>query len=343
MTTPDAASHLHDTGASPLPASPFPVAHSLLAADALRGEIARSYPIASPTSCVLHRSYANDVYIVATAEASYVLKVYRARWRSAGEIAYEVDLLAHLDARGVRVATAVRRRDSHLLGTLRAPEGARHYVLYTFAAGTKPVRPFTADLYRRFGRATAWMHRAADDFVSVHRRTPLDLAHFLDRPLAALRPWLAHRPDDWCFVVAVAEKVRRRITNLAADLDWGPCHGDLSLDNLHVTKGGDIIFYDFDSGGPGWRASDPYGVYRYAQTGEQQLWDPFLEGYREVRGFGPADLAAIPYFAAAYTIEGLGHQAANWATWGGQWLMSDDYLDQELAGLRKWDAEQLRG
>jgi Ser/Thr protein kinase RdoA (MazF antagonist) len=325
--------------ASQLPS--FPVTHSLLAAEALRGEVARSYPVARPVDCTLYRSYANDVYLVTTAEGQRILKVYRASWRSVEEIAYEVELLAHLAAKGVRVATAVRRNDGGVLGTLRAPEGARHYVLYSYADGIKPRQPFTTDLYRRFGRATALVHRASDDFVSPHRRTPLDLVHFLDRPLAALRPWLAGRPDDWYFLVSVAEKVRQRITTLAPDLDWGPCHGDLSLDNLHITASGDIIFYDFDSGGPGWRASDPYGVYRYAASGVESLWPAFLQGYRSARPFGAADLAAVPYFAAAYAVEGMGHQAANWVTWGGRWLMSDNYLDKELANLRRWDNEQL--
>lgn len=44
-----------------------------------------------------------------------------------------------------------------------------------------------------------------------------------------------------------------------------------------------LIFYDFDSGGPGWRASDPYGVLQYGET--NGLWDAFLNGYTEVRPF----------------------------------------------------------
>ena len=339
MILPGAAPNHGEAGVPALPSSPFPVTHSLLAAGALSTEIARAYPIATPTSCTLYRAYANDVYFITTDGEPYVLKVYRASWRSAGEIAYEVTLLAHLAAKGERVSTAVPRRDGHLLGTLRAPEGARHYVLYTFAAGTKPTPPFTEDLYHRFGQATAQVHQSSDDFASSHPRSPLDLAHFLDRPLAALRPWLAERPADWRFVVLVAEKVRQHISKFGPDLDWGPCHGDLSLDNVHVTDRGDIIFYDFDSGGPGWRASDPYGVYRYARQSDTDLWPPFLQGYRAIRTFNDVELASLPYFAAAYAIEGLGHQAAHWASWNGQRLMDKTFLDRVLADLRQWDAD----
>lgn len=324
------------------PRRPFPAIHSVLAPDALLAEVARHYPTARPEYCVLHRSYANDVYRVMTAGEPYILKVYRAGWRTAAEVAYEVDLLAHLAAKGVPVAAAVRRRDGRLFGSLHALEGTRQYALFAEAPGTTPTPPFTEHLYHRFGRATAMMHVASDDFASAHRRAPLDLAHFLDRPLAALRPRLEARPDDWHFLVALAEKVRRRVATLAPELDWGPCHGDLSLDNLHIAEDGKIILYDFDSGGPGWRASDPYGVYRYAREGELPLWEPFLRGYRELRTFGAAELSAVPYFAAAYAIESLGHQAANWVAWGGQWLLSSANLDERLASLRGWETNELR-
>lgn len=292
--------------------------------------------------CALLRSYVNDVYAIATTAGDYILKVYRARWRSWSEIAYELDVLAHLTARGVAVAPAIPRRDGRRIGAIRAPEGLRYAVLFARAAGTKPARPFTTTLYRHFGRATARMHRALDDFASPHARVPLDLAHFLDRPLAALRPRLAGRPDDWAFLVSLAEKVRARIADLAASgLDWGVCHGDLTLDNLHVTLEGQITFYDFDSGGPGWRASDPCGVLRYAIADRNGFWDAFLAGYGEVRPFGPADLAAVPYFAAAYGILDLGGRVGNWAAWSGRWMATEAYFDDALAGWRRWEVEQL--
>lgn len=321
--------------------TPFPATYSLLAANALLAVIIRDYPFVAPTDCTLFRSYANDVYLITGSDSAYILKVYRTDWRTVQEINYEIDLLAHLAQKGIRATAAVRQRDGSVIGTLQALEGPRYYVLYSFAEGDKPAPPFTEELYLRFGQATAQMHEASSDFTSPHRRRPLDLTHFLDQPLEALRPWLANRPTDWQILVKLAEKVRLRITSLAKNLDWGPCHGDLSLDNLHITTAGEVIFYDFDSGGPGWRASDPYGVYRYARQGTETLWPAFLRGYRGVRAFGEADLTAVPYFAAAYSIEQLGHQARNWVRWGGLWLLNDTYIDGQLAALRHWDVEQL--
>src|SRR6185312_14874120 len=172
MTTPSAGDDTH---------SVLPVAYSILAPDALLAEVNRNYGIEPLVDCALLRSYVNDVYILHGAETAYVLKVYRAGWRSWSEIAFELDVLTHLTAKGVAVAPPLPRRDSQLIGTLSAPEGTRYIVLFPYAAGVKPTPPFTPQLYYSFGSATARMYNALDDFTSPHARIPLDLEFLLDR------------------------------------------------------------------------------------------------------------------------------------------------------------------
>ncbi len=320
----------------------FPVAYSILAPEALLAEITRNYSVEPLVDCSLLRSYVNDVYVLHGAETAYILKVYRAGWRSWSEIAYELDVLTHLIAKGVAVAPPLPRRDGQLIGTLFAPEGRRYIVLFPYAAGVKPTPPFTPQLYYSFGSAAARMYNALDDFSSVHARVPLDLDYLLDRPLSALRPLLTHRPDDWRFLVSVANKVRTRITSLVEQgLDWGVCHGDLTLDNLHVDKDNGITFYDFDTGGPGWRACDPCGVFQH--WSKEPQWDSFLQGYTRERSFGDADHAAVPYFVAANGIWSMGSHASNWTAWRGLWLMDDEYFDEQFTQWRRWDSEQLGG
>jgi Ser/Thr protein kinase RdoA (MazF antagonist) len=101
--------------AAAIPAAPL----SLLSPEALLAEVGHAYAIAPPVDCALLRSYVNDVYTIATTAGDYILKVYRARWRSWSEIAYELDVLAHLTARGVAVAPAIARRDGRRIGAIR--------------------------------------------------------------------------------------------------------------------------------------------------------------------------------------------------------------------------------
>ncbi|HEU0164281.1 MAG TPA: hypothetical protein VFQ54_04500, partial [Thermomicrobiales bacterium] len=95
-----------------------------------------------------------------------------------------------------------------------------------------------------------------------------------------------------------------RIHELAgAGLDWGPCHGDATMDNFHVDDCQRIVWYDLDSGGPGWRAGDLQG-WAAIEPDAASLWDAFLRGYREVRPLDPREIEAAPYISAAFELWG---------------------------------------
>lgn len=272
--------------------------------ESLRRWVEREYDLGGPVSLTLFRSYTNDVFLVTTPDEQSVLKLYGAGWRSAEEIRYEIDLLVHLAATGIAVAGPIPGRDGETLRCAVLDGTARDAVCFTYAAGVKPTPPFTPELYYAEGRAAGAMHRACDDFAPAHRRTPLDLEHLLDRPAELVLPLIAD-PADVRFFTAFVAQVRATIHQLAAaGLDWGVCHGDLTLDNLHVTPDGGIVWYDFDSGGPGWRAIDLPG-WAILDEAYGPLRDAFLRGYREVRPLSQADLDAMPFLAVALEIWGL--------------------------------------
>lgn len=316
----------------------LPAMRSLLAPETVAMELARAYAL-SPTDCALQRSLTNDVYIVKTSAGPCVAKVYGPGWRAGSDIAYEVDLLDHLAANGVAVATAVRRRDGQPIHQLPMPEGVRYCVLFNYAPGDEPVEPFTAALYHQFGRAAGTMHRAADRLASRYPRFRLDLSYLIDRPLEAIRPYLAHRPDRWAYLTGLAERVRARIADLAAQgMDWGPCHGDLTLDCFRIAEDGQLTLYDFDSGGPGWRALEFQGIYAYAHDTH---WDAFRAGYTEARPLNAVDLAAIPWCVPLYAVWSMGWTVSEWARWSGRWRVDDTYWGEKLNWLQQWEAERL--
>jgi len=224
-------------------------------------------------------------------------------------------------------------------------QGRREHAAW-HAEGRKPLPSFDAELFHRFGHAAALVHQRSDDFVSPYRRQPLDLSTLIDQPLRAIRPFLAHRPADWAYVVSLSERVRAGILALAAEgLDWGVCHQDMTLDNVHVTPDGRVIFYDFDSGGPGWRSLDLQGIYEYALYNRNDHWDAFHCGYSEVRQLGRADLAAIPYFVLAYAFWGT-HMAIFRSRWHGAYYLNEGYFDERIGQegwWRQWESEHLPG
>ena len=318
----------------------FPVVHSVLDPAALLHEITTHYDIGAPLQCILLRSWINEVYEVQTSRGRFILKVFRLGWRASDELAYEAELMHHLAERGIRVQPPISARNGATVNSLPAPEGQRPVVLYPMLLGVPPLPP-SAAIYQQVGRAIAHMHQALDSFVPAHPRRGLDVRYLAEEPLAWLQPHFADRQDDWDFLVTLVEKVQIRLDLLAqtGGLSWGPIHGDATLDNLLLTDDGQIGIYDFDQGGPGWRAYELQGVFYYAWEIEQpSFWTALIEGYTSVQPLTVADIAAMPCFPILNHLWCMGFEAHVIAQNSGRWIVNTDYFDRRLAKLRRWAA-----
>jgi Ser/Thr protein kinase RdoA (MazF antagonist) len=218
-----------------------------------------TYSLGNGVASELIRSYTNDVFLVRTSHHQYVFKLYGLGWRTESELQYEVALLNHLARKGLRVANTIVGNDGQTIHKIHISNSERYAILFEYADGKKPQPPFSNQLYYAFGQAIGRMHGLSDAFAGEYGGSSLDLISVVDVPLKLALP-LIDDAEDRLYLQEVAEKVKNRITELDAHrLDWGPIHGDATLDNLHVTDDGQIVLYDFDTGGPGWRAADLQG------------------------------------------------------------------------------------
>jgi Ser/Thr protein kinase RdoA (MazF antagonist) len=299
-----------------------------------------------PLECRFLNLGVNDTYLVKTATGKYILRAYRAGWRTDSEIRYELEVLLHLKRQNVSVSAPVSRKDGEILQTISAPEGPRTIVLFTYAPGKEPAyKADEASESYQYGRSVAQIHAETDGFRSHHQRFHLDLAHLLDAPLRSIQPLLAHRPDDWKYLLALSEKLRQDITCIPlSDLDSGFCHGDFHGWNAHIDPDGALTFFDFDCCGYGWRAYD-IAVFRWGartREKEKERWLHFLQGYRDVRPIREADIQATPHFVAIRQFWLLGLHTSNAEDWGYGW-MDDQYFDQAIKFFRDWEADQPGG
>jgi Ser/Thr protein kinase RdoA (MazF antagonist) len=252
----------------------------------------------------LLRSYTNHVYVISSSNQRSILKIYGIKWRTREEIQYEVALLSHLAQKGLRVAKAIVGKDGEFVYEFPDAKGQQFAVMFEYAEGKKPQPPFSTDLYAAFGQTIGQMHQLADDFVTSYQRKPLDLHTLIDEPLSLALP-LIQSEDDRHLLLTVAQAIRDMVQRLTEQgLDWGVVHGDATLDNLHVTDDGQIVLYDFDSGGPGWQAADLQG-WAYNNIEYAEKWAAFKQGYASVRELKAPDLEAARYLSVAWLIWGL--------------------------------------
>jgi Ser/Thr protein kinase RdoA (MazF antagonist) len=258
----------------------------------------------SSAECQLLRSYTNDVYLIHSSGQTFVLKLYGLGWRTLTDLQWEIDLLRHVSAQGVPVAGPIAARDRLPIQSIATEAGQRLAVLFPYVAGEKPQPPFSIALYEQFGQAIGRLHAATNSFATAYPRQALDTNVLIDQPIGLVAPLLSNS-NERTWLLELANLVKDRIaTYAAAGLDWGPIHGDASLDNLHVTEDGSVILYDFDSAGFGWRAADLQG-WAVSHSDYSARWDAFHRGYNRAHSLAEIDRLAAPYLTIAWDMWGM--------------------------------------
>lgn len=289
-------------------------AYSTLVAEELAHLVAAEYALPDPRVLLLRRGF-NDNYRVTAGGERYILRIYmHDKYYVSGpeDLRFELDLLDHLEAEGVGVATALPSRSGEKLGSLRAPEGLRHYALFRYAPGAAVPNPEEHHA-RALGEALARLHLAADRFRSLHHRHRLDLSALIDASLERIAPYLAEQPDDLHLLQRVAERVRQGLSTLEVGPGgWGLIHGDPHTGNCHYESGRPILF-DFDTCGYGWRAYDVGITWGDRENPHRTA---FLEAYQSVRPLSESETAALPAFVKARVIWDAGDILTLTPIWG---------------------------
>lgn len=270
----------------------------------------------------------NDVWAVTASEGRFALKLYH-RNRTPKAVLWEVDFLIHLHRRGAPVVQPIRGRDGYL-GQLTVGTQEHAAVLFTWAPGTKPVPGY--ETYGALGEAAARIHRATDGFPPSPARESYDAAVLVDDQLRRMKHLLVEA-GRWRSAVALGKRLKDRLA--APALDWGLCHMDLTLDNVHLAE--DLTVFDFDSAGTCWRALEPWGVLRFSAT----YFEAWLAGYRTARPFGAADEAAVSAFGIVGDLRVVAWKLGVAASSRGTPLLGVPDLPAIVDAWLDWEAAHL--
>ena len=314
--------------------------HSILSAEEIARIVQANYALAGPLECSLFNSGVNDTYLVVGPEQRSMLRIARVhRYGAFDESAYrfELDLLGFLHEKGLPVAYPLPRRDHDTLGVIHAPEGKRHYALFTFADGE--ILPSLDEAHACIlGETLASLHLAMSEFSSPHPRFHLDEEFLIDEPMRRVRMFPQIAREDMRFLETLAEDTKARIQNLPRQSEaYGIIHGDFWWKNVHFSDG-KPTFFDFDFCGCGWRAYDVGALSATARMFGVDLpsavVDSFVSGYETVRPLTALERAALPAFERIRAIWAFGLWSSFAEVHGTRWF--HDVFADVFASLKKW-------
>lgn len=316
---------------------PAPAIHSLIEPSVLAQIAHQEFGLLPSAPLRLIQRGLNDHYTLQTQDRTLVLRVYRHGWRSAEDVEWELGLVQHLQDGGAPVAATVPCTDGRPCTEVTAYEGTRQIAVFEHAPGRythfgapSAYRVSPATCAEAFGRSMAMIHRAAASYRPASHRFSLDLGHLLDQPLAAIA-------DIYTDLSQEVEQMRTDIHILRTCLEphlatvpWAVCHGDMTGGNSTFWQG-QVIHFDFDCAGPGWRVYD-LGVFFWSLSLHghgDDVWLPFVQGYRSHYDITDAELALVPAFAAIRVIWLMGLWCANAHQFGHHTLHTDYFLREQ--------------
>jgi Ser/Thr protein kinase RdoA (MazF antagonist) len=315
---------------SAIDAQAWPVTYSILSAHSVLQEVRDAYDLVGLETCDLLERGLNDTYVLRGAGGRYLARLCGV-WRSASDIAFELELLDHLARCGIGVPSPIRAEGQPAL-QLATPEGTRQLVLVTLVEGRPLAWDEPADC-ELAGRTTAEFHTAAESFQSPQRRLPFDLDFLIDAQLELLRPFFDDRAE-WGELLQIAGELRIEAGARVHELSWGICLNDLAPGTFRIGDDGTIAIVDLDFAAQSWRAYDLAGAHWIAGSRKQSdIRDAFVRGYLEVRALATADLDAVPVFSAIRRLWSLGMKARS-ARALGSYRLGPEYVEPELRLLR---------
>lgn len=325
------------------PARSQHVLYSTLSPESIEDIVNSHYSLDGLIDCVLYHRGVNDTYLVTTSSLRYAFRLYRSNWRTREAILAELNAITHVHSQGAAVTLPLARRDGGLITELQAPEGLRRAVMFNWAEG-KPPRYADSLQSILFGHALAELHTAGDQLRADPTRPTINTDYLFRRSVQTAMTQLVHIPHAARRLTGLAERITKEVQRAENSLsDWGFCHGDLWVENAHVTDG-HIVMFDFDFCGFGWRLIDlaTYSFDARQRGATEAVRRSFIDGYLQIRPEGKQSVEFLGLFAI---LVGL-HTIATMVTLSkemGSRVASDEFVDRMLADCESIEIEVRQG
>lgn len=316
-----------------------PVISSILSPDYLAAFFVLHYGFGKSATCKILKTGINHTYLLSTPTAKFILRVYCHGWRTESEIAEELNLLNFLTEHGFSVAYPIRDREGKYINQLKAPEGDRFAVLFSFADG-ETIRVPSEEVSYQLGTAMAKMHQLTVN-KPIHRKA-YNAASLVSWALQATRNHFDAPSEEMQYFERADAKISAVFEQAdAATLRYGIVHLDLWYENMKIRNGTDITIFDFDNCGNGWLFLDmAYSLmtlYRNEPNKEnfESKRESFYKGYESVTPISSEEKRLIPYGGLAIWLHYTGIHVQRFNDFSNQFL-SPEFLKYWMQTVNQW-------
>ena len=319
--------------------NPFPVYDSRLSASHLGAFLIEKYQLEDSVQCRILKTGINHSYLLNDGIHKQIFRLYSYQWRTKTEIEEELRLLTLLNETGVPVSYPIADATGNFIQEIMAPEGLRFGALFSFAEGEK-IRNFTDDMHFNIGIAMARFHQVTQNLTL--ERVTYNAETLLLSPLQRAKTFFTGDSETMAYVESATQALAEKMKEIRSDeVRFGAVHLDIWYDNMHITPGGEVTFFDFDFCGNGWQVLDLayFNVQLFNTEPDaneyQRKLQRFLDGYETVTIISSAEKQLIPYLAVSLWFFYLGIQCQRFDDWGNLFI-SENYFKRFIELIQKW-------
>lgn len=316
-----------------------PAISSIISPEYLAAFIIENYRFDKNTTCRILKIGINHSYLIITPDKKFVLRVYSLDWRKEQEIDEELWLLDYLSENGISVSYPIKDYNNNYINQVKAFEGDRFAVLFSFADG-ESVRIPTEKMSYQLGVTMAKIHQLTvnktikrKDYNSdtlVNWAFQLAKDHFT-KPSTEMQYFeRANSVIDSEFEKADLSSLRNGIVHL-----------DLWYENMKIANGSELTIFDFDNCGNGWLFLDiAYSLmilFRNEPNKENfnTKRNSFYDGYESITSISKEEKRLIPYGGLAIWLHYTGIHVQRFNDFSNQFF-SEEFLKYWIHTVNQW-------
>ena len=135
----------------------FSVISSIISPTDIARFVCEKYSLAVTTTCKLLKTGINHTYSIMSEDETFIFRIYSYNWRTEEEIMEELKLLQLLKQNDISVSYPIADSSQNFIQIVKAPEGFRFAVLFSYAQGNK-ILNYNKEAHFEIGKLMGQIH-----------------------------------------------------------------------------------------------------------------------------------------------------------------------------------------